>query len=119
MSNVNEGVSLDSLPNGQVCIYKVEVEDNEDNSELLELELNTVENAYLGVDLVQQGGKRVDFGFLTAKNCSVTNNCTINMRGKHVFYLSGVQTLFLTVVSTGGPRNTTAVNMGGIKPEYK
>jgi len=45
MSNVNEGVSLDSLPNGQVCIYKVEVEDNEDNSELLELELSTVENA--------------------------------------------------------------------------
>jgi hypothetical protein len=71
------------------------------------------------VDLVQQGGKRVDLGFLTAKNCSVANNSTINMRGKHVFYLSGVQTLFLTVVSTGGPRNTTAVNMGGIKPEYK
>lgn len=32
-------------------------------------------------------------------------NCTVNMRGKHVYYLSGVQSLHLTVIAEA---NSTA-----------
>lgn len=44
----------------------------------------------------------IDSGFLSRDNCSMdANNCTKNMRGKHVYYLSGVaDKLYLTVVST-------------------
>jgi hypothetical protein len=35
--------------------------------------------------------KILDLGFVDQKNCLVDTNCSINMRGKRSYYLSGVQ----------------------------
>ncbi len=74
----------------------------------MEITLEHVKNAKVGILFNQttNENKTIDSGFFNRDNCSMEVNCTKNMRGKHVYYLSGVSKLFLTIVSTA--RNDTA-----------
>lgn len=108
LSNTNDNVDADRISSGHVCVYEVEIEDNLSGDELLEITLEHVKNAKVGILFNQttNENKTIDSGFFNRDNCSMEVNCTKNMRGKHVYYLSGVSKLFLTIVSTA--RNDTA-----------
>lgn len=100
LSNTDDTVDADRISSGHVCVYEIEMQD-QDSEELLEIVLEQVKNAKIGFDFVQNNITLVDTGFLNRDNCSMeANNCTKNMRGKHVYYLSGVNKLYLTVLST-------------------
>lgn len=82
--------------------------ENRDGSELLEIEVNKLRNAKVGVEFIQWQpftgrNESVDLGFWNKENCSMEVNCTKNMRGNNVYYLSAVQKLYLTVISTAVP----------------
>jgi hypothetical protein len=94
LSNTEDEAEVTGLPPGHVCVYEIEVSQNKDSREILEVEVQSVEGARLGVDFWQMGEngqeQARDMGFLSKDNCSMEVNCTTNMRGKHVYYLSGV-----------------------------
>ena len=94
LSNVEDGVDVYEISPGSVCIYEVNLSGNEDSSEILEIEVANIQNARIGIDFVQlrDDGTNiiVDGGFWSKDNCTMEVNCTVNMRGKHVYYLSGV-----------------------------
>lgn len=116
LSNIDENIEADGISSGKVCVYQVEALDAR-SDELVEVTLEHVQNAKIGFDFLQSQPQEdwsvknvsIDSGFLSRDNCSMdTNNCTKNMRGKHVYYLSGVaDKLYLTVVSTA--RNDTSI----------
>ena len=74
------------------------------SDKLIEIEINKVSNVKIAIDFSQWQNinitEVIETGFLEAWNCSADVNCTKNMRGNHVYYLSGVKKLYLTVVST-------------------
>ena len=74
------------------------------SDKLIEIEINKVSNVKIAIDFRQWQNSNttevIETGFLQAWNCSAEVNCTKNMRGNHVYYLSGVKNLYLTVVST-------------------
>lgn len=112
LSNVEDGVDVYGVPAGNICVYEIDVSDNDDSSEILEIEVTNVQNARIGADFIRikEDGtnQTLDAGFWNKDNCSMEVNCTKNMRGKHVYYLSGVQKLYLTVISTAGDNSTAA-----------
>lgn len=75
----------------------MEVAKNEESDKLVEIEINKVSNVKVAIDFIQwqnpNSTEIIETGFLQAWNCSAYVNCTINMRGNHVYYLSGVKTL--------------------------
>lgn len=75
----------------------MEVAKNEESDKLVEIEINKVSNVKVAIDFIQwqnpNSTEIIETGFLQAWNCSAHVNCTINMRGNHVYYLSGVKTL--------------------------
>ena len=97
LSNVEDGVDVYELQEGNVCVYEVNVSGNQESTEILEIEVMNIENARIGVDFVQRRDDgtnlTVEGGFWSKDNCTMEVNCTVNMRGKHVYYLSGVQSL--------------------------
>ena len=99
-------MKADRISSGKVCIYEIQVYEGADD-ELLELTVEHIHNAKLGFDFVQ-GNQSVESGFLSRDNCSMEfNNCTLNMRGKQVYYLSGVaDKVYLTVIAA----NNTELN---------
>lgn len=116
LSNIDENIEADGISSGKVCVYEVEAFDAR-TDELVEITLEHVQNAKIGFDFLQSQPQldwsvknvTIDSGFLSKDNCSMdANNCTKNMRGKHVYYLSGVASkLYLTVLSTA--RNDTSL----------
>ena len=96
LSNIAESVDADRIEPGHVCSYEVELlDENRDGVELLEVEVSKLRNAKVGVEYVQwqaYTGKSelVDLGYWNKENCSMEVNCTKNMRGNNVYYLSGV-----------------------------
>ena len=107
MSNLNERIEFSGLTRGGICTYQMEVPNNQLSDKLVEIEINRVANVRVAIDFTQwqddaNTTQVIETGFLQAWNCSADVNCTKNMRGNHVYYLSGVKTLYLTVVSTGG-----------------
>jgi hypothetical protein len=82
----------------------MQIEDNIDGLKMVEIEINNVQNIKVALDFTQminQLLETLDTGFLQAWNCTPEVNCTKNIRGNHVYYLSGLQNLSLITVSTG------------------
>lgn len=79
---------------------------------MVEIEINSVLNVKVALEFIKKinGGAEeiLDTGFLQAWNCTPEVNCTKNMRGNHVYYLSGAQNLTLITVSTG---NSSSINL--------
>jgi hypothetical protein len=73
------------MPPGYVCGYDFLVYGNEDNSQMLELTVDRLSEAKLGLSITQLqpdgANLTVDQGFFHRHNCSVVNNCSVNMEG--------------------------------------
>lgn len=69
----------------------------------------------MGIEIVQLKGdgskSQLDSGIIQQSNCSVEVNCTFNMHGHHVYYLSGIESLHLTVISTATPNGDSNLDV--------
>ena len=52
LSNTDETIEVDKVSQGHVCIYEFKVYDNEDCSELIEIEIAHLEGTKLGVNFI-------------------------------------------------------------------
>ncbi len=53
MSNLNERIQFQGLANGGICIYQMEVANNEERDKLVEIEINKVSNVKVAIDFTQ------------------------------------------------------------------